>query len=90
MKTIRKDAVVIGAGPAGTAAAEKLHDLGVTDIIVLEKEARTGGILPQCVHDGFGLMILGKNITGPEYAEIFDTAQYEKEYRCAAFCQLCQ
>jgi len=72
MKIIKKDAVVIGAGPAGTAAAEKLHDLGVTDIIVLEKEARTGGILPQCVHDGFGLMILGKNITGPEYAEIFD------------------
>ena len=80
MKTdiIRKDVAVIGGGPAGMAVADKLCDLGITDIMLLEKENYLGGVLPQCIHDGFGLIKFGKNVSGPEYVEIYRRRMGEK------------
>jgi len=62
---------VIGGGPAGMAAALKAEEKGVEDIIVLERDQYLGGILPQCIHNGFGLEYFEKELTGPEYAERF-------------------
>ena len=66
-----KDVVIIGGGPAGLAAAAALNKLGVEDIVILEREPRLGGILRQCIHDGFGLQRFGRSLSGPEYADIF-------------------
>ena len=49
----RKEVVIIGGGPAGLAAAVELHKQGVRDMVILEREDRLGGILRQCIHDGF-------------------------------------
>ncbi len=68
---IKKDVVIIGGGPAGLAVADKLPDLGVRDVVLFEKEDYLGGVLPQCIHDGFGLTKFGRNITGPEYAHLY-------------------
>lgn len=68
---IRKDAVIIGAGPAGLAAAVQLYKQGIRDIVILEREPEPGGILRQCIHDGFGLGRFGESLSGPEYAQIF-------------------
>ena len=65
------DAVIIGGGPAGLAAAIELYHKGVTDILILEREKRPGGILRQCIHDGFGLTRFGETLSGPEYAARF-------------------
>ena len=64
-------AVIIGGGSAGLAAAVRLRELGVEDILVLEREASLGGILRQCIHDGFGLIRFEESLSGPEYAERF-------------------
>jgi CxxC motif-containing protein/NADPH-dependent 2,4-dienoyl-CoA reductase/sulfur reductase-like enzyme len=69
---IRKDVVVIGGGPAGMAAAISLHKRGIEDIVLLEKENRLGGVLSQCIHDGFGLIYYRKNYSGPEYSAIYE------------------
>jgi thioredoxin reductase len=61
------DVVVIGSGAAGLAAAAAANDEGVS-VCVVEREERPGGILKQCVHDGFGLVRFGERLTGPEYA----------------------
>lgn len=63
--------MIIGAGPAGLAAAVALKKKGVEEITVLEREDNAGGILRQCIHDGFGLTCFGESISGPEYAERF-------------------
>ena len=69
-------AVIIGGGPAGLAAAIRLREKGVEDVVVLEREGQTGGILRQCIHDGFGLTRFGESLSGPEYAQRFvDGAQ---------------
>ena len=69
-------AVIIGGGPAGLAAAIRLREKGVEDVVVLEREGQTGGILRQCIHDGFGLTRFGESLSGPEYAQRFvDEAQ---------------
>ena len=65
------DVVIIGGGPAGLAAAVQLHKLGVTDILLVEREKQLGGILRQCIHDGFGLTRFGETLSGPEYAQRF-------------------
>jgi len=62
------DVVVIGGGPAGLAAALGAHRAGA-DVLILERERRLGGILNQCIHDGFGLALYRESISGPEYAE---------------------
>ena len=65
------DVVIIGGGPAGLAAAVRLYDMGVKDILILEREHQLGGILKQCIHDGFGLTRFGETLSGPEYADRF-------------------
>ena len=65
---IRCDVVVIGAGPGGLAAAKGALDAGARRVVVLERDSRPGGILNQCIHDGFGLIRYGQTLTGPEYA----------------------
>ncbi len=71
MKNIAKDVVIIGGGPAGLAAAVALFQQGVRDIVVIEREKALGGILRQCIHDGFGLARFGETLSGPEYAQRF-------------------
>ncbi|MBO4925344.1 MAG: FAD-dependent oxidoreductase [Clostridia bacterium] len=66
---IRVDVLVIGAGPAGLAAAIAAKKQGVDSLIVLEREDRPGGILRQCIHNGFGLHRFKEELTGPEYAQ---------------------
>jgi len=66
----RYDVAVIGAGPAGLAAALAADKEGAS-VLLIEREARLGGILKQCIHDGFGLVRFGEKLSGPEYAERF-------------------
>jgi len=65
------DIVVIGGGPAGLAAAIEAKKNGVDHVLVLERDRELGGILQQCIHNGFGLHIFKEELTGPEYAERF-------------------
>lgn len=69
---IRKDVVIIGGGPAGMSAAVSLKKRGIENIILLEKENRLGGVLSQCIHDGFGLIYYRKNFSGPEYSALYE------------------
>lgn len=65
------DIVVVGGGPAGMAAAVAAYDSGIKDVVVLDREENLGGILRQCIHNGFGLHKLGTELTGPEYADVY-------------------
>lgn len=62
--------VVIGGGPAGLAAAIKANENGAS-VLLIEREAKLGGILKQCIHDGFGVVRFGEKLSGPEYAQRF-------------------
>ena len=68
---MKKQLVIIGGGPAGLSAAVAAYDAGVRDMVVLEREERAGGILKQCIHNGFGLTRFKESMTGPEYAQRF-------------------
>lgn len=69
MKTY--DLIVVGGGPAGLAAACAAWENGLTNILLIERDHCLGGILNQCIHNGFGLHYFGEELTGPEYAERF-------------------
>ena len=71
---LKKELVIIGGGPAGMSAAVSAYEAGVKDILILERESALGGILKQCIHNGFGLHKFGEELTGPEYAY-----RYEKK-----------
>ncbi|MBO4472973.1 MAG: FAD-dependent oxidoreductase, partial [Clostridia bacterium] len=66
----RFDVAVIGGGPAGMAAALAARAKGAS-VAILERDDRLGGILNQCIHNGFGLHYFGEELTGPEYAKRF-------------------
>ena len=67
-----RDLVIIGGGPAGMSAAIAAFKSGIKDILILERDERLGGILQQCIHNGFGLHKFGEELTGPEYAERYE------------------
>ncbi len=68
---LHHDIVIVGGGPAGMAAAVAAYDAGCTDVVILDREPGLGGILRQCIHAGFGLHKLGRELTGPEYADVY-------------------
>lgn len=68
---INYDLVIIGGGPAGLAAAIEAKKNGIDNILVIERDRELGGILQQCIHNGFGLHVFKEELTGPEYAEKF-------------------
>lgn len=74
MKTV--ELVIIGGGPAGMSAAVSAYENGIRDILILERDKNLGGILQQCIHNGFGLHKFKEELTGPEYAW-----RYEKKVR---------
>ena len=65
------DIVIVGGGPAGLAAAVAAYDNGAKDVLILERDEQLGGILNQCIHNGFGLHTFKEELTGPEYADRF-------------------
>ena len=71
IKTEHIDVLIVGGGPAGLAAAVKLYQRGIRDILIIEREKQLGGILRQCIHDGFGLTRFKTTLSGPEYAQRF-------------------
>ncbi len=68
LEPLKIDLLIIGGGPAGMAAAISAWDAGCRDLLILERDERLGGILPQCIHNGFGLHRFKAELTGPEYA----------------------
>lgn len=73
------DIVIIGGGPAGLAAAVAARDNGIESILILERDKELGGILNQCIHNGFGLHTFKEELTGPEYAARFEEQVYERK-----------
>ena len=71
MNSDKKDVIIIGGGPAGLAAAVELYQKGIRNILIVEREKTLGGILRQCIHDGFGLTRFKEVLSGPEYAQWF-------------------
>jgi len=66
-----RDLLIIGGGSAGMAAALAAYDQGIRDILILERNEFLGGILNQCIHNGFGLTLFKEELTGPEFADRF-------------------
>ena len=79
----RYDLIIIGGGPAGLAAAISANEQGVTNLLILERDQELGGILNQCIHNGFGLHTFKEELTGPEYAQRFidRAAELEVPYK---------
>ena len=73
------DIVIVGGGPAGLAAAASARKAGIEKILILERDDRLGGILNQCIHNGFGLHTFKEELTGPEYAQRFIDQVLEKK-----------
>ncbi len=76
------DLVIIGGGSAGVASAISAYDNGVKSILIVEKEAYLGGILLQCIHNGFGLHTFKEELTGPEYANRFEKEVLKRNIEC--------
>ncbi|MBM3190850.1 MAG: NAD(P)/FAD-dependent oxidoreductase, partial [Chloroflexi bacterium] len=68
MRKLSCDVLVIGSGPAGLAAAYQARGSGAGRVLVIERNNELGGILPQCIHNGFGVRVFSSDLTGPEYA----------------------
>lgn len=78
----RHDIVIIGGGPAGLAAAAAARKAGIEDILILERDSCLGGILNQCIHNGFGLHTFKEELTGPEYAARYEAMVEEEQIPC--------
>lgn len=76
------DIVIIGGGPAGLAAAVSARKNGIESILILERDKELGGILNQCIHNGFGLHTFKEELTGPEYAQRFIDQAAELQIDC--------
>ena len=72
------DLVIVGGGPAGLAAAVSAKDSGIDSILIIERDKELGGILNQCIHNGFGLHTFKEELTGPEYASRFIEQVFER------------
>ena len=81
---LRHDLVIVGGGPAGMAAAVAAYDAGCQDVVILDREPELGGILMQCIHNGFGLHKLGRELTGPEYAAVYAQKVKERDIKVYA------
>ena len=81
---ILHDLVIVGGGPAGMAAAVAAYDAGCNDVVILDREPELGGILMQCIHNGFGLHKLGQELTGPEYAAVYVNKVKERNIKVYA------
>jgi thioredoxin reductase len=83
----RYDVVIVGAGPAGMAAALGAHERGAERVLMVDREPDPGGILLQCIHAGFGLHAFDEEITGPEYAQRFaeQVLELDVDVLCDAF-----
>ena len=77
MHDIKRDLVIIGGGPAGLSAATAARQAGCKDVLLIERDRILGGILNQCIHDGFGLHRFGQALTGPEYAQRYIDEFYD-------------
>lgn len=73
--------IVVGGGPAGLAAAYEAYNNGIKNILILERDKELGGILNQCIHNGFGLHTFKEELTGPEYAARFIDLVEETEIK---------
>jgi len=83
MRTEIADVAVIGGGPAGLAAAASARNAGAERVILIERGERLGGILNQCIHDGFGTKIFEEALSGPEYAQIYIDRLYDTDVTCS-------
>ena len=83
---MKKKIAIIGGGPAGLAAAVAAKENGVDDIVIIERAPSAGGILMQCIHNGFGLHTFKEELTGPEYADRYIKKAKEAQSP-AGFCR---
>ena len=80
MNTLKQiDLVIVGGGPAGMSAAVAAYESGIRNLLILERDSGLGGILQQCIHNGFGLHRFGEELTGPEYAWKYEKMVKERE-----------
>lgn len=82
MEIKQYEIVIIGGGPAGLAAAVSAYDQGARNILIVERDVRLGGILNQCIHNGFGLHTFKEELTGPEYADRFIQEVTSRQIAC--------
>ena len=76
---LKRQLVIIGGGPAGMSAAVAAYDAGIRDLVIIERDEKLGGILQQCIHNGFGLHRFGEELTGPEYAARYAAQVKERD-----------